>query len=134
MTSNQRMSCCKRGIGSKFWIRLGAIHSARRKCVSTQNAGLPVGTLQYMSPEHLLGRPITAQSDIFALGLVLYELATGHHPFAGGSPFETLQSIATLKEKPPRELNPLIPPKIETLILSMLEKDAAKRPSASEIV
>lgn len=101
---------------------------------SNQNTGLPPGTLQYMSPEHVQGRPITAQSDIFAMGSVLYELATGHHPFAGDSPFETLQNIAIVKEKPPRELNPLIPSKIETLILSMLEKDATKRPNASEVV
>lgn len=108
--------------------------SPGKNVFATQDTDLPAGTLPYMSPEHLLGLPITAQSDIFALGLVLYELGTGHHPFAGASPFETLQNIATQRERPPRELNPLMPRKIETLILSMLEKDAARRPTASEVV
>lgn len=99
----------------------------------TLTAGLPPGTLRYMSPEHYAGRPVTAQSDIFALGLVLYELATGRHPFADKPALEVLHAIATEEIQPPSRLNPAVPPRIDSLILQMLAKDRDQRPGAREI-
>lgn len=91
------------------------------------------GTWQYMSPEHYRRDPLTAKADIFAFGLVLNELSTGRHPFAGDSPADTLQAIAVQDPIPPRRLNSNIPRFLEDLILTMLSKDAALRPSAQEV-
>jgi eukaryotic-like serine/threonine-protein kinase len=91
------------------------------------------GTPRYMSPEHFRNEPLTAQSDIFALGLVLYEAITGSHPFSIGSPFEILHAIATVDPEDPSSRNPAIEPAFNSLILAMLRKDPARRPSAAEV-
>lgn len=95
--------------------------------------GLAAGTLRYMSPEQARAEPPTQASDIFALGIVLYELATGQHPFPASSPFATLQAITSDKPATPSLLNQFIPWQMESLILSMLEKFPAARPSAREV-
>lgn len=96
--------------------------------------GLTVGTLRYMSPEQVRGQPIRPASDIFSLGLVLYELAAGQHPFAGGSSMQTAYSIAT---KPVAFLSGgpftrFTGGGLEKLIGAMLSKDPLERPSAVE--
>lgn len=93
--------------------------------------GLTAGTLRYMTPEHYKGDSITAASDIFALGLVLYELSTGHHPFPVHSALEVLHAIAT--ENPPPSRWSAVPQLLEETILAMLSKEAARRPSASNV-
>jgi eukaryotic-like serine/threonine-protein kinase len=91
------------------------------------------GTPQYMSPEHFRSEPISAKSDVFALGLVLYEACTGSHPFPASSPFEILHAIATKEPAPPSELNPSVTPQVQHLILSMMSKDPGDRPAAAEV-
>ena len=96
--------------------------------------GLPAGTLRYMSPEQARGGSVTPASDVFSLGLVLYELATGQHPFPAGSPLETAHAITTQALTPPSMLNRSIPAPLDRLIVSTLVKDRALRPSAGELV
>src|SRR5580693_5841342 len=91
------------------------------------------GTWRYMSPEQCKGETLTGASDVFSFGLVLYELAAGRHAFHTASAFETLQAIAGTAAEPPSKWNPALPKNLDALILSMLEKDAAKRPSAAAI-
>lgn len=110
---------------------------ARRRAIGdpfTQQEGIPGGTLRYMSPEHCKEQPITARSDVFAFGIVFYELATGVHPFPDGSPLEVLQAIATAEVVDPSTIRPDLPAELASLILSMLTKDPAKRPEASRIL
>jgi serine/threonine protein kinase len=95
--------------------------------------GLPVGTLQYMSPEQARGQPLTASSDVFALGLVLYELLAGRHPFAANSALEIALAIASEQPPAPSSLNAFISPCLDSLILSMLAKDHRVRPSAQDV-
>ncbi|HVT28436.1 MAG TPA: serine/threonine-protein kinase, partial [Lacipirellulaceae bacterium] len=104
--------------------------AARRN--STQSSGIG-GTLNYMSPEQIQGERATSASDVFSLGLVLYELATGTHPFRSTSPIETTDAIAHGKPKRPSLLNRRIPAKLETLLLGMLSKDPRERPPALEV-
>jgi eukaryotic-like serine/threonine-protein kinase len=87
------------------------------------DAGVAVGTVAYMSPEQLRGEPLDVRTDLFSLGLVLYEMATGRRAFPGTTTAVT--SAAILHEQPvaPRELRPDLPPSFERAILTLLEKD-----------
>ena len=87
-------------------------------------AGTISGTVLYMAPEQLLGDKLDRTVDIYALGLVLYELVTGTHPYAvGDAAYHHVHS----KPKPPKELRPEIPDNLNNIILSCLEKNPAKR-------
>jgi serine/threonine-protein kinase len=91
-----------------------------------------VGTLEYLAPERALGAPPDARSDIYSLGMVLYEMLTGRLPFSGETDFELIR--AQLNQKPPRpdELGLALPPPIEELLMTALQKDPARRfPSAA---
>ena len=108
---------------------------ARRINSETQSStvGVAAGTLRYMSPEQTRGATLTTATDVFSLGLVFYELATGRHPFGAASVFETAHAIATATAAAPSSLNKGLPPEQETLILSMLAKEPGVRPSAAEV-
>lgn len=96
--------------------------------------GLILGTPAYMSPEQLLARPLDPRTDLFSLGTVLFQMATGRRPFSGGSSSET--AAAVLRDAPPRpsSLNPQVPPELDELIGRCLEKDPSRRvQSAREV-
>lgn len=91
------------------------------------------GTLRYTSPEQLKGAASSPSSDIFSFGLVLYEMVTGVHPFREGTPVATAQSIAGQSADSPASRNPAIPKQLDRLIMSMLSKETALRPSAKQV-
>ena len=98
------------------------------------DAGVAVGTVAYMSPEQLRGDTLDARTDLFSLGLVLYEMATGRPAFSGTT--SAVTSAAILHEHPaaPRQLRPDLPPRLEQAILTLLEKDRDIRTqTASEL-
>lgn len=90
------------------------------------------GTLRYMSPEQSRGEVPSPASDVFSLGLVLYELATGKHPFDTGSLFESLKALNESEPPAPSSLNAFVPANLDALILKMLARDPGARPSALE--
>ncbi len=95
--------------------------------------GTVMGTVAYMSPEQARGESVSHPSDIFALGIVLYELAAGRHPFKAETLVGYLHAI-TLQTPPPlTQLKPELPAALDALILQMLSKDASQRPTASEV-
>ena len=97
-------------------------------------AGMIVGTLQYMSPEQIEGRKADARSDIFAFGLVLYEMLTGKRAFTGATKTSLVASILKEQPRPIREVEPLTPASLERVVLTCLEKDPEKRwQSAREV-
>jgi tetratricopeptide (TPR) repeat protein len=89
--------------------------------------GKVFGTVAYMSPEQACGHATTHQSDLFAFGAVLYEMATGRQPFRGDSDAETLASIIKEEVMPAATLTPDLPSELDRIIGKCLEKDLADR-------
>jgi eukaryotic-like serine/threonine-protein kinase len=97
--------------------------------------GLLVGTSRYMSPEQLQARPLDCRSDVFALGVVLYELGAERSPFGGATPAETICSVLRDDPRPLRALRPDLPAVLCALIMQCLEKDPEQRfASAAEVL
>jgi eukaryotic-like serine/threonine-protein kinase len=103
--------------------------------IETKGATLPgmmIGTPEYMSPEQIDGSGVDARSDIYSLGIIIYELLTGKTPFSGETPWSV--AIKHKNESPhdPRELNPRIPEAMSRVILKCLEKKKEKRYQSAE--
>jgi serine/threonine protein kinase len=89
--------------------------------------GVVMGTVPYMSPEQALGKTLDRRSDLFSLGVVLYEMATECLPFSGSTPYEAINNIVHYDPKPVTSINPNIPSGLERLIVRCLEKRAEFR-------
>ncbi len=86
-----------------------------------------LGTPPYMSPEQARGENVDRRTDVYSLGAVLYYVLTGHAPFSGHSPAETLMKVLADDPQPPRAINPTVPPDLELVALKALEKDKKRR-------
>src|SRR5688572_27885380 len=90
-------------------------------------AGVIVGTAAYMAPEQALGRTVDGRADLYALGVLLYELTTGRVPFTGDDPLTIISQHVHAPVVPPRVLRPDLPRRLETIIVRLLAKDPAQR-------
>jgi len=90
-------------------------------------AGDIFGTAVYMSPEQARGEELDARSDLFSLGTVLYQMATGKKPFAGNNTVTTLEAVLNRKPVPPLKLNPNLPPDLQGIIGRAMEKNRGNR-------
>ena len=89
--------------------------------------GSAVGTVAYMSPEQAKGVPLDARTDLFSLGTVIYEMATGKTPFGGESTAEVFAALLTKNPPPVSTLNPAMPKKLDAIVEKLLRKDPAQR-------
>ena len=101
---------------------------------SSTEAGLILGTMGYMAPEQARGEAVAAEADVFSLGVVMYELVTGRHPFLAASQLGTLNALLWDTPEPPSLINSELPRALDQLILESLQKDPRLRPGASEVM
>src|SRR6185436_10398084 len=101
-------------------------HAAR-----ISRAGLIVGTASYMAPEQALGQPVDARTDLYSLGVLLYELTTGRVPFKGDDPLAVVSQHVHAPVVPPRVLRTDLPRKLEAVILRLLAKEPNQRFSSA---
>lgn len=101
----------------------------------TTAAGTIMGTTSYMSPEQARGQPLSYPSDVFSLGIVLYEMVTGELPFEGGSPIDTMHAIAFEEARPVTVIRKNLPPDLHRVISRCLRKRPEDRyPDAGALV
>ena len=107
--------------------------SAAMPLSGVTSAGIAIGTPAYMAPEQLAGdASADHRMDIYAVGLLAYELVTGVSPFTGPSPRETLAAQLTRDPKPLHEISAAVPRSLSTLIMRCLAKDPAQRPQTAD--
>ncbi len=107
---------------------------ARSGASQMTEAGSIIGTAQYLSPEQARGAPVDPRSDLYSVGIVLYEMLTGQVPFTGDTPLEIAMKHLSAIPTPPSELRPDIPHDLDLVVLRALAKDPEDRyPSAEEM-
>lgn len=95
--------------------------------INLTRPGTTVGSFYYMSPEQVRGSNVDARSDLYSIGIVLYELLAGRRPFEGDSTYGVLNQQLNDAPRPPIEINPALPPQLNAIILTALAKDPADR-------
>ena len=98
-----------------------------RSAPGVTQVGMILGTPEYMSPEQIRGEGATEKSDLYALGVVAYEMFAGRKPFVHASLFPLLQMHLGAAPVPLRQVGPGLPPELETVVLKLLEKNPARR-------
>jgi serine/threonine protein kinase/tetratricopeptide (TPR) repeat protein len=94
--------------------------------------GSTLGTAAYMSPEQAKGEPLDARTDLFSLGVVIYEMATGSKPFAGQSTAELFAALLTRDPAPLSTVNPAMPPQLDAIVARLLAKEKEQRYQTAE--
>ena len=112
----------------------GDLEEATRSLLQTQ-PGIVMGTVAYMSPEQARGQEIDGRTDIFSLGVVLYEMITGQRPFKGSTTTDLLVSLLTSEPQPLAEVRPGVPAEFEPILARMLAKNRdARYATAQELL
>jgi len=91
-----------------------------------------MGSPDYISPEQLKNKRGDARSDLYAVGVMLYEMLTGETPFHGVNPFTVMNARLVRSPRPPREINPQISPGLEAIVLRTLERDPRHRYASAQ--
>src|SRR5436189_627207 len=105
---------------------------ARSGASQMTEAGSIVGTAQYLSPEQARGAPVDARSDLYSLGIVLYEMLTAKVPFTGDAPVEIAMKHLQVVPDPPSKLRPDVPHDLDAIVMRALAKDPEQRYGSAE--
>ena len=115
-------------------VTLTDFGAARLADAESTRTGVIVGTPDYMAPEQLAGRPCDARTDLYALGVVLYQLLSGRLPHDAPTMGELLRRVATEPAPDLRALRPELPPALAGLVAELLERDPERRPASAAAV
>jgi serine/threonine protein kinase len=117
------------------WVKLTDFGIVRvAEDAGLTNSGIVLGTADYLSPEQARGEKLTASSDLYSLGVVMFEMLAGRPPFIGPTAVSIAMQHATTNPPPLRQFNPLVPPLLEQLVNRMLQKEPEDRfDSAAEM-
>jgi serine/threonine protein kinase/beta-lactam-binding protein with PASTA domain len=119
-------------VGGDGRLKVTDFGIARSGASQMTEAGSIVGTAQYLSPEQARGAPVDPRSDLYSLGIVLYEMLTGEVPFTGDAPVEiAMKHLSTIPE-PPSELRPEVPHDLDAVVMRALAKDPDHRYATAE--
>ncbi|HRI63694.1 MAG TPA: AAA family ATPase [Polyangium sp.] len=115
--------------GAVFLVNFTAAGRTGDESLRSPNADAPEGTLLYMSPEQTgrTNRPVDHRADFYALGILLYEMLTGHPPFTSQEPMVLVHAQLARAPKAPHELEPSVPPAVSRIVLKLLAKSADDR-------
>jgi Tol biopolymer transport system component len=108
-------------------VQAAAAGNAETSTATVTEPGIIAGTLPYMAPEQLESKPVDERTDIFALGVVLYEMITGKRPFSGSTPASLIGNIMAAEPRPLPSIQPQVPPSIDRVVQTCLAKDPDKR-------
>jgi eukaryotic-like serine/threonine-protein kinase len=112
--------------GMSVWTRGGQLRALAAASPGSVTSD-PLGTVAYMSPEQALGGRVDARTDLFSLGVIVYEMVTGIHPFRAETPAATILNIIQKTPPPPTSINPDLPKMFDVVLLRALAKDLDKR-------
>jgi serine/threonine protein kinase/Tfp pilus assembly protein PilF len=116
--------------GNARIMDFGIARSIKAKGITS--TGVMIGTPEYMSPEQVEGKEVDQRSDIYSMGVILYELVTGRVPFEGDTPFSIGMKHKSEEPRDPKELNVQVPDDLSHMILKCMEKDKGNRYQSAE--
>jgi serine/threonine-protein kinase len=108
-------------------IDFGIATNAGARRITFAKLSNTMGTPDYISPEQVKGKRGDARSDLYTMGVMLYEMLTGQVPFRGENPFAIMNDRLLNNPIPPREIDPAVPPQLQEIIYRALERDPANR-------
>lgn len=115
-------------------VRLSDFGVAKLMDPESPHSGVVLGTVAYLAPEQVQGTPVDHRADLWALGVTLYEMLTGHRPFDGSSYAAVLHAIVNTQPEPVTRHAAAVPPAVGKLIAQLLEKAPAARPQSADAV
>ncbi|TLY59690.1 MAG: serine/threonine protein kinase, partial [Gammaproteobacteria bacterium] len=108
-------------------VDFGVAAAHREGDTQLTKTGYVIGSPKYMAPEQILGKKVDERADIYALGVILYEMVTGVPPYSRGDHMSVMYQHVQGKARVPQEVNPALPPGLSDLVMKSMAVDKAKR-------